>query len=136
MPTRQKLRLPCPSAANLTSLRRRDGRTLTFTYNNLNRMLSKLVPDGCPPIQPPGTGCPPASATRDTFTSYDILGRQLTARFDSQAGADGITNAYDGFGNLASSTIAMAGFSKAVTALYDADNNRTRVTHPDGQELR
>ena len=70
--------------------------------------------------------------TRDMFTSYDILGRQLTARFDSQAGADGITNAYDGFGNLASSTIAMAGFSKAVTALYDADNNRTRVTHPDG----
>ena len=50
-------------AGNRLSLRRRDGRTLTFTYDNLNRMLSKLVPDGCPPIQPVGTGCPAASAT-------------------------------------------------------------------------
>jgi len=96
-------------------------------------MLSKLIPDGCPPIQPPGTGCPPASATRDVFDGYDILGRQLTAKFDSSGGADGLTNAYDGFGNLASSTIAMAGFSKAISALYDADNNRTRITHPDTQ---
>jgi YD repeat-containing protein len=54
-------------AGNRLSLRRRDGRTLTFAYDNLNRMLSKLIPDGCPPIQPPGTGCPAASATRDVF---------------------------------------------------------------------
>jgi RHS repeat-associated protein len=121
------------AAGNRLSLRRRDGRTLTFTYDNLNRMLSKLIPDGCPPIQPPGTGCPASTATRDVFTSYDILARQLTAKFDSQAGADGITNAYDGFGNLTSSTISMAGFSKTVSSLYDADNNRTRVTHPDTQ---
>jgi RHS repeat-associated protein len=121
------------AAGNRLSLKRRDGRTLTFSYDNLNRMLSKLIPDGCPPIQPPGTGCPAASATRDVFYGYDILGRQLTAKFDSVGGADGITNAYDGFGNLASSTIGMAGFSKAVTSLYDLDNNRTRVTHPDTQ---
>jgi len=121
------------AAGNRLSLRRRDGRTLSFTYDNLNRMLSKLIPDGCPPIQPPGTGCPTASATRDVFYSYDLLGRQLTAKFDSQAGADGITNGYDGFGNLTSSIIAMAGFSKAVTSLYDLDNNRTRVTHSDAQ---
>ena len=121
------------AAGNRLSLKRRDGRTLTFTYDNLNRMLSKLIPDGCPPIQPPGTGCPPASATRDVFYSYDLLGRQLTARFDSTSGADGIANAYDGFGNLTSSQISMAGFTKAVTSLYDLDNNRTRVTHPDAQ---
>jgi RHS repeat-associated protein len=121
------------AAGNRLSLKRRDGRTLTFTYDNLNRMLSKVIPDGCPPIQPPGTGCPAASATRDVFYGYDILGRQLTAKFDSQAGADGTTSAYDGFGNLASSTISMAGFSKTVSALYDVDNNRTRVTYPDAQ---
>src|SRR5439155_1961996 len=119
--------------SNRLSLRRRDGRTLTFTYDNLNRMLSKLIPDGCPPIQPPGTGCPAASATRDVFYGYDILGRQLTAKFDSQAGADNVTNSYNGFGNLLSSAISMAGFSKTMTALYDLDNNRTRVTHPDAQ---
>ena len=121
------------AAGNRLSLKRRDGRTLTFTYDNLNRMLSKLIPDGCPPIQPPGTGCPGTPATRDVFYGYDILGRQLTAKFDSTGGADGITNAYDGFGNLASSAIAMSGFSKAVSSLYDLDNNRTRVTHPDTQ---
>jgi RHS repeat-associated protein len=121
------------AAGNRVSLKRRDGRTLTFTYDNLNRMLSKLIPDGCPPIQPAGTGCPAATATRDVFYGYDTLGRQLTAKFDSTSGADGITNAYDGFGNLTSSTISMAGFGKAVTALYDLDNNRTRVTHPDAQ---
>lgn len=121
------------AAGNRLSLRRRDGRTLTFTYDNLNRMLSKLIPDGCPPIQPPGTGCPAASATRDVFYGYDILGRQLTAKFDSIGGADGITNAYDSFGNLMSSTISMAGFSKSITSVYNPDNLRTRVTHPDSQ---
>ena len=119
------------AAGNRLSLKRRDGRTLTFTYDNLSRMLSKLVPDGCPPIQPPGAGCPAASATRDVFYAYDVLGRQLTAKFDSSGGADGITNTYDGFGNVTSSAIAMSGFAKTIGALYDLDNNRTRVTHPD-----
>jgi Cdc6-like AAA superfamily ATPase len=80
-------------------LRKRDASTLAFTYDNLNRMIVKVVP---------GT-------TRDVYTAYDILGRQLTAKFDSQAGAHGITNSYDGFGNLTASTISMAGFTKAVT---------------------
>ncbi|MFL6740825.1 MAG: RHS repeat-associated core domain-containing protein [Sphingomicrobium sp.] len=120
------------AAGNRLSLRRRDGRTLTFTYDNLNRMLSKLIPDGCPPIQPSGTGCPASTATRDVFYGYDLLGRQLTAKFDSSGGADGITNTYDGFGNLTSSQISVAGFTKAVASIYDLDNNRTEVT-VDGQ---
>ena len=44
----------------------------------------------------------------------------------------GLTSAYDLFGNLTSSTISMAGFSKTLAALYDPHNNRTRLTHPDG----
>ena len=32
---------------NRTSLRKRDARTLTFTYDALNRMTSKVVPDAC-----------------------------------------------------------------------------------------
>src|SRR5207302_10269829 len=34
---------------------------------------------------------------------------------------------------LHASTIRLARFTKAVTALYDLDNNRTRTTHPDAQ---
>ncbi|MFL6801497.1 MAG: RHS repeat-associated core domain-containing protein, partial [Sphingomicrobium sp.] len=55
------------------------------------------------------------------------------AKFDSSGGADGITNTYDGFGNLTSSQISVAGFTKAVASIYDLDNNRTQVTHPDAQ---
>jgi RHS repeat-associated protein len=118
------------AAGNRTSLRKRDGRTLTFTYDNRNQMTSKLVPDGCAPIQV--GACPAASATRDVFYSYDVAGRQLTAKFDSVTGADGVTNAYDAFGQLVSSAISMAGFSKTLTSQYDAAGNRTRLTHPDG----
>lgn len=71
-------RLP---VGNHISLRKRDGRTLTFAYDNLGRITSKLVPDGCAPIQPPGIA----------GTQYLFMGRQLTAWFDSQISADGIT---------------------------------------------
>ena len=108
------------AASNRLSLRKRDASTLTYTYDNLNRVITKVVPGTTP-------------QTRDVYTTYDILGRPLTVKFDSFTGADGITNAYDGFASLTSSTIAMSGFSKAITSLYDADGNRTRVTHPDTQ---
>ena len=119
-------------AGNRLTLRRRDGRTLSFTFDNFSRMLSKVIPNGCPPIQPPGTGCPSSAATRDVGYSYDLLGRQLTAVHQGAAG-DGITNSYDGFGNLTSSQISMAGFTKVLTSIYDLENKRTRVTHPDSQ---
>ena len=119
------------AAGNRTSLRRRDGRTLALAYDGLNRVVSKVVPDGCAPIQV--GACAPASATRDVFYSYDIMGRQLTAKFDATNGPDGLTSTYDGFGSLRSSTISMGGFSRALNSDYDEAGNRTRLTHPDGQ---
>lgn len=118
------------AAGNMTSQRHRDGRVFTLGYNGRNLMISKTVPDGCAPIQV--GGCTPSAATRDVYYSYDIMNRPLTARYDSQGGADGITNAYNAFGNLTASTISMGGFSKALTGTYDAAGNRTRLTHPDG----
>ena len=92
-------------------------------------MIAKLVPAGCAPIQ---VGpCPPSTATRNVYYGYDIRGLQLYARFDSPTG-NGITNAYDGFGRLTSSTTSIAGLGGMVSSQYDADGNRTRVTHPDG----
>jgi len=72
-----------------------------------------------------------AEPIRNVYYSYDIHGRQLTAKFDSPSGADGITSDYDLFGRLESSTIQMGGFSKTLTAEYDESDNRIRVTHPD-----
>ena len=44
-----------------------------------------------------------------------------------------MTYAYDGFGRLTSETQNTDGVSRAVSSQYDANGNRTRVTHPDGQ---
>jgi RHS repeat-associated protein len=114
---------------NKTSVRKRDGRVLTFTYDALNRVIVKNVPDGCAPIQ---VGpCPDPSATRDVYYGYDLRGFQTYARFDSPTGV-GITNTYDGFGRLAKTTNDMDGTARTLFYEYDGDFNRTRITYPDG----
>ena len=117
------------AANNRTSLRKRDGRTLTFTYDGLNRVVTKTVPAGCAPIQV--GGCPPAAATRNVYYGYDVRGLQLYARYDSASG-DGATSTYDGYGRLTSSAILMNGVGKTLAYQYDVDGNRTQILHPDG----
>ena len=114
---------------NRTSLRKRDGRTITYTYDALNRVTSELIPEGCAPIQV--GACPAAAATRDVYYGYDLQGKQLYARFDGATG-EGVTNSYDGWGRLTSSTTAMNGLSATIGQQYDANGNRIAVTHPDG----
>lgn len=114
---------------NRTAWRRRDGRVLTFSYDSLNRIISKSVPDGCAPIQV--GGCPEATATRDVVFGYDLQGLQTFARFDSGQG-EGVVNAYDALGRLVRSTTAMSGSSREVSARYDENGNRTQLTTPGG----
>ncbi|MDP5279898.1 RHS repeat-associated core domain-containing protein [Sphingomonas sp. DG1-23] len=115
---------------NRISLRRRDGRLFTYGYDALNRMTSKIVPDACVT----GYVCTsvPASATRDVYYTYDLRGLQTAARFDSLAGADAVESVYDGFGRLRTSITRMGGVSRSLTYQFDANGNRTRITHPDG----
>ncbi|WP_332712840.1 RHS repeat domain-containing protein [Sphingomonas sp. ZT3P38] len=131
---------------NRTSMRKRDGRTITYSYDALNRLIAKTFTGGgacvSPPAGAPPYACttPPSGAVRNVYYSYDLRGLQTAARFDSTSGADAVTNAYDGFGRLTSSTVSMAGVSRTVGIpsdtdghlTYDANGNRTRVTHPDG----
>jgi YD repeat-containing protein len=107
--------------ASRTSLRKRDGSTLTYQYDALNRMSAKIVPER--------TGLT-AAQTRDVYYDYDLRGLQTKARFDSLAG-EGVTNVYDGFGLLVSSSSDMGGVARATGNLYDLDGNRIRVIHPD-----
>ena len=72
-----------------------------------------------------------AAQTRDVHYAYDNRGLQTRARFDSLEG-EGVTTIYDGFGRVSSSTLAMAGTSRTLSSLYNVENNRTRLTHPDG----
>ena len=43
-----------------------------------------------------------------------------------------MTNVYDGFGRLASSSINMGGITRTLAYQYDPAGNRIRITHPDG----
>jgi RHS repeat-associated protein len=110
------------AAGNRTSFRKRDGSVLTFGYDNLNRMILKTVPERA------GLA---AAHTRDVHYGYDLRNAQLYARFDSATG-EGISNVYDGFGHLASSTTNMGGVTRTLGYTYDAAGNRLTLTHPDG----
>jgi RHS repeat-associated protein len=122
------------SIGNRTSLRKRDGRTITYTYDGLNRVVTKTVPDGGCPVSPPQPEiCTNVlgSATRDVYYKYDLRGLQTEAHFDSWSGADAVINGYDGFGRLTSTATSMGGVSRTIGHTYDPGDNRTQTTWPD-----
>ncbi|HEY7811310.1 MAG TPA: RHS repeat-associated core domain-containing protein [Allosphingosinicella sp.] len=110
---------------NRTSLRKRDGSTLTYQYDPLNRMIVKVVPERSGLL---------AAHTRDVYYRYDLRGLQTEARFDSLSG-EGVSASYDGFGRLASSSISMGGVTRTLSAQYDAIGGRTELTYPDGVKI-
>jgi YD repeat-containing protein len=109
---------------NRTSLRKRDGVTITYAPDNLNRVRTKTVPASA-------TG----AAGYTVVYGYDVRGLQTRARFGAIDGT-GITNVYDGFGWLRSTSTTMDGTARTVSYEYDPHGNRTRITHPGQQVLR
>lgn len=111
---------------NRTSLRKRDGLTITYQYDALNRNIVKAVPER--------SGLS-STHTRDIYYGYDLRGLQTYARFDSAStSADGVTMIYDGFGRLKSSALKMDGVTRTLSHAYDKNGNRTELTWPDGQK--
>jgi RHS repeat-associated protein len=108
------------AVGNRISLRKRDGRTISYSYDALNRVRTKTVPTSAS-----------GAAGYSVFYGYDVRGLQLYARFSSDSG-QGITNSYDGFGRLRLSSSNMGGVTRNVSSDYDAHSNRTRLTQPDG----
>jgi len=78
---------------NRTSLRKRDGNVISYSYDAQNRMTVRDIPGG---------------TTADVYYSYDVYGHQLSARFGSTTGA-GLGQTYDGFGRLVSATNDLSG---------------------------
>jgi RHS repeat-associated protein len=98
---------------NRTSLRKRDGRTITYQYDALNRVTLKDIP---------------GTSDKDVQYGYNLQNLQLFARFTEASGAE-ISNTFDGFGRLKTSTNSALG--KTISYDYDRDGNRTMITHPD-----
>jgi RHS repeat-associated protein len=106
------------AAGNRTSLRKRDGRTIAYAYDALNRVTSKTYPNG---------------GARAVYYAYDLRGLQTEARFDSTSGGDAILSAWDGLGRQTASTTAMGGVSRTLTYGHDTNGNRAWIAHPDSQ---
>lgn len=94
----------------------RDSQTVTYNYDQLNRVISKLWP---------------SSWGVSVYYGYDLRNLRLYARFSSASGY-GVSDTYDGFGHLHIETENMGGSSLSMSYLYDSDGNRTKVVFPDG----
>lgn len=97
--------------SNLVYFRRRSGDTINFSYDNLDRMTLRT------------------SLGTNVTSTYDLLGRLLTAKFSN---GQGITNGYDALGRLSSSASDVGGTSRAMSYVYDLAGRRTRATWWDG----
>jgi RHS repeat-associated protein len=102
---------------NRATVMKRDGSVIRYAYDALNRKAIKDTPGG--------------TAT-DVYYGYDLRGLKKFARFGSATGADSVDNVFDALGQLSSQTTAMSGTSRSVSYLYDADGNKKRIIHPDG----
>lgn len=97
---------------NPVSRRLRDGQTITYTYDFLNRETVRTTPGG-------GTA-------DDVFSTYDNLGRRLSARFDNVSSGSGVTWTWDALGRPLTETTALG----TLTSRYDLAGRRTRLTWP------
>jgi RHS repeat-associated protein len=94
---------------NVTNRRLRDGTSISYGYDNLNRLVSKDLPGGEP----------------DASYSYDLMGRPLTAIQDAQT----LTSVYDALGRKIGESINYLG---ATAYGYDVAGRRTSMTYPGG----
>ncbi len=104
---------------NRLSLRKRDGSTIFYQYDALNRMTKKTIPD---------RGDLGSIHERNVVYEYDLRGLQTVAGFEGTA--EEIEVQFDGFGRPAFSQTTMGGtaHAKSLTHGYDANGNRTSVT--------
>jgi RHS repeat-associated protein len=96
----------------------RSGQTLTYGYDHLDRLQTKLVPS---------TSANPADTVSWT---YDLGDKVLTL---SDTQGHSLTDSYDTAGRLLSVARVAPGLaSQTIAYQYDVAGNRTRLTWPDG----
>jgi RHS repeat-associated protein len=95
---------------NRTGLRKRDSRTISYAFDNLNRVIAKTYPSG--------------GASPVTY-GYDLLGHTTAAQF---SGGNGMTRTFNGFGEMVSDVVTLPGISKTIAYEYDANGNREQMS--------
>lgn len=102
---------------NLRFERKRNGASITYTYDATNRLVTKDLSDN--------------SHSPDTYYGYDLRGLLLHSTFTSDGGA-GERNAYNSFGDLTSRTVNVGSTTRTLEYRVDEDSNILRLTYPDG----
>ena len=97
-------------ASNVTSRRLRDGQTITYGYDNLNRLASKVTPGSAP--------------NWDLVYSYDLLGRVISVLGDGWAGNN---FEYDALGRL----VTEGKYNATTYHSYDLAGRQTRLMWSD-----
>ena len=97
-------------------LRKRDGQLIGYEYDVLNRLSIKYMPAPFPTVR----------------YAYDLRGLQTAAWFPGNSW--GVSNAWEGFARLTSTTTNMGGFRRTVAHEYDHDGRRTEIAFPDNQK--
>lgn len=94
------------AASNVTSRRLRDGNSIAFTYDNMNRLTLKNLP----------------GAELDVTYSYDLLGRMTSAITSAQT----LSFTFDALGR----NLTQVGPLGTVSYQYDDASRRTRLIYP------
>ena len=105
---------------NRNTLVTRDSQTITYNYDALNRLTSKLWP---------------SSWGVSVYYGYDLRGLRLYANYSSSPTGPGVSNTYDGFGHVHTEAVNLSGTAQQMVYQYDADGNRTQVNYPDGNYI-
>jgi YD repeat-containing protein len=95
--------------ANLTSLRKRNGQSITLAYDKLNRLSSRVYP----------------TAGDNVSYGYDLLGRRLSST--GASAADNVAYVFDNAGRLTSTSAN----GKTISYQVDAAGNRVRTSWPE-----
>lgn len=103
---------------NRVQLTKRDGQTLYYCYDALDREIDKYI------NRTVNCASPPALTGNEVATSYDLASRKLSALYPS---GQGVSYAYDNAGRLTRESTN----GQAMTYGYDLAGNRTQVTWPD-----
>lgn len=98
------------AAGNMLTHRKRSGESVSFAYDNLNRLLTRSYP----------------TAADNVAFAYDLLGRRTQSKYADNSHT--VSYVWDGAGRLSSTTSG----TKTLAYQYDPAGNRTQLSWPEG----